>query len=281
MPERKKILPEELYINSGNYRLYMKVWEADKKAPTIILLHSLSFHSFEYDKLAPRLARAGFNCVCFDFSCHGKSEGERGYWTLTQFVLDTKSVIDHVQERFNDGIGIFGNSLGAISGVYTAAQNRRIKSLAVAGCPTVPADFLLTLPNRLLIKVFNLFSSLVSFTVSVQHFIPYHKLFTRSDIIKKVKGDPLTIKAGRISPFSYNKATQWDARSSARKVSAPLLVLHGKKDRIIPKEQSDILYECTENPKEFKMINTGHMPTMENPDLLARLLGDWFGGTLK
>jgi pimeloyl-ACP methyl ester carboxylesterase len=281
MPEQKKNSPEEVYINSGNNQLYVKIWEVDKKGPTIILLHSLSFHSFEYDQLAPRLVKAGFNCVSFDFSCHGKSEGKRGYWTLTQFVLDIKSVIDHVQERFNDGIGIFGNSLGAIAGVYAAAQDRQIKSLAVAGCPTVPAEFLLTPSNKLLIKIFNLFSYLVSFTVSVKHFIPYHKLFTGSDNIKKVKKDPLTKQARSISPFSYNKAAQWDGRGSVKEIKAALLVIHGKKDRIIPKEQSEILYQQANRPKEFKLINTGHMPAMENPDILASTLKDWFGRTLK
>ena len=281
MPRQKKNSPETLYINSGNNQLYVKVWQVNKNSPTIIFLHSLSFYSFEYDKLALRLTRAGFNCVAFDFSCHGRSEGERGYWTLTQFVLDTKSVIEYVQSRFNNGIGIFGNSLGAIAGVYTAAQNTKVKSLAVAGCPTIPADFLLTPPNKFLVTIFNILSYIISFTISVKYFIPYHKLFSNLQLIKKMKKDPLIEQSRRISPYSYNKAAHWDARESARRIDTPLLVLHGEKDRIIPSEQSEILYNEANTAEEFKFINTGHMPTLENPDLLGRALREWFTRTLK
>ncbi|MFW5888291.1 MAG: alpha/beta hydrolase [Patescibacteria group bacterium] len=273
--------PEEVYINSGNLRLYAKIWEVNKKNPTIILLHSLSFHSFEYDKLAPKLVKAGFNCITFDFSCHGKSEGERGYWILTQFVLDTKSVIDYAHKRFNDGVGVFGNSLGAITGIYAASQNSGIKSLALAGCPTVPAEFLLTPFNNMLINFFNICSYIISFTVGVKHFIPYHKLFVNQKFIKKIKEDPLVAPSRKISPFSYNKAAKWNAKEAARKINVPLLVMHGKKDRIIPKEQSEMLYREAADPKEFKFINTGHMPTFENPDMLAKILKEFFNKTLK
>ncbi|MBU4299158.1 lysophospholipase [Patescibacteria group bacterium] len=120
----QKIKPKKLTIFSGDYKLYGKLWVVNKEAPTILLLHGLGFHSFEYEELAPILSENGFNCLAFDFRCHGRSEGKRGYWTLQELVDDAKNAVDYAYNRFNDKIGIFGNSLGAIVAVFAAAQSQ-------------------------------------------------------------------------------------------------------------------------------------------------------------
>ncbi|MGZ5486756.1 MAG: alpha/beta hydrolase [Nitrososphaeraceae archaeon] len=72
--------------------LYGKMYFKDKSLPTILLLHGLGFHSFDYEKLAPLLTLHEFNCLALDFSCCGKSEGRRGYWTLKDYVRDANCI---------------------------------------------------------------------------------------------------------------------------------------------------------------------------------------------
>ena len=58
-------------------------------------------------------------------------------------------------------------------------------------------------------------------------------------------------------------------------------MLHGKKDKLQPITQSQMLYDAANEPKEFKLIDTGHLPNVEDYDLLSELLIEWFNKTIK
>lgn len=113
---------QEIWIKSNENNLYGKLYLKNTEAPTLLLLHGLGFHSFEYDELAPLLLEQGYNCLSLDFRSCGKSDGRRGYWTLNDYVEDAKSALQYISENINDRIGVFGNSLGATVAAYTAAS---------------------------------------------------------------------------------------------------------------------------------------------------------------
>lgn len=278
MNQKLKISAEELTIISGDYKLYGKLYVVNKEVPTIILLHGFGFHSFEYEELAPLLAESNFNCLAFDFRCHGRSDGKRGYWTLQELVDDTKNAVDYVYNRFNDKIGIFGNSLGAIAAVFAASQDFRIKSIVASGCPTITADFLLTRFRKLLLFI----APIIPFRVSVNYFIPYTKILSNPVLIRKIENDPLITEARKLAPIKYKKIMEWNATKVVKKVNIPLLVLQSKRDKLQPASQSEILYEAANEPKEFKLIDaTGHLPHFENPGLTSKILIEWVNKTLK
>lgn len=281
MNKKIKISTEELTIASGDYKLYGRLYVTNKDSPTIVLLHGLGFYSFEYEQLASLLTENGFNCLTSDFRCHGRSEGKRGYWTLQELVDDTKSIVDYTYNRFNDKIGIFGNSLGAIVAVFAASQDFRIKSVVASGCPSRPADFALTTFWKILLFFGSLLSYIIPLRFSINHIYAYRAILSDPQWIKKIKADNLITDARKLAPMTYKDIVKWDVTKVVSKVKAPLLVLQGKRDRLQPISQSKMLYNAANEPKEFRIIDTGHLPDIENVDLLSKILTEWFNKTLK
>jgi alpha-beta hydrolase superfamily lysophospholipase len=271
---------EEVHFQSGPYRLFGKLRVVNGAAPTILLLHGLGFHSFEYDALASLLARYGFNSLAFDHRCHGRSEGPRGYWTLQDLAADAASAIEFTKQHVRGPIGIFGNSMGAIVGIYAAASDARVKSLVVSSCPTRVTDFAAT-PFRIgLLRLLRAAARVVPFRVSVNYFIPYRRILLNRSIIKRVRRDPLITDARRFAPSTYEDIFNWNAMKTVSTLGAPMLVLYARHDGLQPPEQSIMVFEAARCKKEIKELVTGHVPDLENPELLGPILKDWFGRTL-
>jgi alpha-beta hydrolase superfamily lysophospholipase len=272
---------EEVHFESGLYRIFGKLRIKDATAPTILLLHGLGFHTFEYDSLAPLLAEGGFNSLAFDHRCHGKSEGPRGHWVLQELVADAVSAIDFVSKRVSGPIGIFGNSMGAIVGIYAATRDARIRSLVASNCPTRVTGFAAT-PFRLgLLRLLQVVASVVPIRVSVNHFIPYRRILLNDEIVERVQNDPLIADARRFAPSTYADMFEWNALPIVSSLSIPMLVLYAQQDGLQTPEQSTMLFDAARSEKEIRALATGHVPDLENPDLLDPILKDWFGRTLR
>jgi len=275
---------QEVFIKSGENTLYGKVYLKDKSLPTILLLHGLGFHSFEYEKLAPLLTLKGYNCLSLDFSCCGKSEGKRGYWTLKDYVRDANSALDYIHANINDKVGVFGNSLGATVAVYTAAEDNenKIKSLIASNCATRPVDFGLTTTFRkVFLNLYDLLSKIIPFRVSVDYFIPLKIILSDKKIIQSIANDALVSDARKFAVSTYKDMFSWDATKIANKIDIPVLVMTQKvKDELQTNNQSILLFEALKEPKELIQIDTGHVPDIENPELVCKILVDWFNKTL-
>jgi alpha-beta hydrolase superfamily lysophospholipase len=276
---------KEIWIKSDKNNLYAKLYLKDKNLPTILLLHGLGFHSFEYEKLAPLLVDKGYNCLALDFRCCGKSEGKRGYWTLKDYVKDANCALDYIRQNINDNIGVFGNSLGATVAVYATAEDteNKIKSIVASNCATRPVDFgLNTSFRKLFLKIYDLFSKIIPLRVSVNYFIPYNAILSDKKIIQSIANDSLVSDARKFAVSTYKDMFSWDATKIAGKINVPALVIAQKaKDKLQTNNQSMLLLNALKEPKELKQINTGHVPDIENSDLVSEILVDWFNKTLK
>lgn len=277
----KQTMVEELHFDSGPYRLFGKLRIRDATAPTVLLLHGLGFHSFEYDALAPLLAQGGFNSLAFDHRCHGRSEGPRGRWVLQDLIDDTACAIEFVSQRLSGPIGIFGNSMGAIVGLYAAARDARVRSLVASSCPTRVADFAGTPFRKRLLRLMQALARVVPLRVSVNHFIPYRRILLNRAIVERVRHDPLIADARRFAPSTYADMFEWNALPVLSAVSIPMLVLYALHDGLQTPEQSTMLFDAVRCRKEIRSLGTGHVPDLENPELLDPILKEWFGRTLR
>ncbi len=271
---------EEVWFASGPHRLHGKLRLARPRAPIITLLHGLGFHSFEYEALAQLLAQSGLSSLAFDFRGHGRSEGPRGHWVLQDLVEDALNAVAMVSRRAEGPIGVFGNSLGAIVGVYLAARTTRVRSLVASGCPTRVADFAVNRWRRSLLSVLRAVARVVPIRVSVNHFIPYGRILLRPEITAQVRRDRLITDARRFAPATYADMFAWNALGAVSEVKVPLLVLYALHDGLQPPEQSTMLFEAAHGDKALRALDTGHVPNLENPEVVAAILVDWFGKTL-
>lgn len=268
---------EEIQIKSGELNLYGKLYLVDKTKPTIILLHGLGFHSFEYDTLAPLLAKAGYNCLSFDFRCCGKSEGKRGYWTLADYVEDASNVLLWVEKNINDKIVIYGNSLGGNVAVSLAAEDKtgKIRGIVAANCATRPVDFGMSTFRKILLAISGVIFKIIPFRINVNYFIPYTMILTDKNIIKKIANDKSVSEARKFAISTYQDMFSWDMTKVVPKVKIPLLVLQGKDDGLQSTTQSTMLFDAAKEPKRIIITESGHLPNLENPEYLRGLLVEW------
>jgi len=270
MPEFK-----EIEVLSDGLKLYGKLYLADKSKPTIILLHGLGFHSFEYNDLAPLLVQQGYNCLAFDFRSCGRSEGKRGYWTIDDYVEDTKKVIDYVSANVCENIILFGNSLGADVAIKTTAKYpKSIKAIISANCATRIADFALTPFRRFLLNLLRLVR-FIPFRISVNYFIPYELIFEDKKRARELYKDESVTDARKFALSTYEDIFSWDMTKIAPKVKVPILILQGKKDRLQPLSQAELLYSVANEPKKLVLTETGHLPNIENSKYLAGIVTGW------
>jgi len=276
----QSVRPEEVRFKSGPYELFGKLYLRDEKAPTILLLHGLGFHSFEYDTFAPLLTRSRFNCFAFDHRCHGRSDGPRGYWVLQELVEDASNALNYVVQQQHGRIGVFGNSMGALVALHLAARDRRVASLVASGCPTRVADFAVIAPRLALLSVLKALARFFPIRVSVNHFEPYRRILSKPKLIEQVRADRMIADARRFAPSTYSDIFAWNALQVMDEVRAPLLVLHGSKDLLEPVDQAKLLFDAAHCEKEIRIIDTGHLPNLEHADLLNQVVRDWFTKTL-
>ncbi len=269
--------PEEVAFPSSGLELYGRLRRCAEDAPTLLLLSGVGFHTFEYEPLAGDLAAAGFNSLSFDFRGHGQSGGARGNWTLDELAADSHHAIDFVARRCRGPIGLFGNSLGAMVAILAGASDARVLGVAAANCPARIADFLLTRPRRALFALAKLAARIAPLRIGLDHFYGYDQLIADRSWVATFEGDPLISDARRLSVATYSTFLErWDGRLAVQHLHKPLLLIQGRHDRFQPPEESRLVFEAANEPKRYELLDTGHLPHLEDPGALARLLAAWF-----
>jgi alpha-beta hydrolase superfamily lysophospholipase len=271
---------EAVSFRSGGLDLYGRLRHRGEDAPAAVLLCGLGFHTFEYEPLATELAARGLTALSFDYRGNGRSGGPRGCWTLDELAADSRHAIDFVQARGSGPIMLFGNSLGAMIAILAAAHDDRVVGVAAANCPARVGDFLLTRPLRALYAVLKLIGRLVPLRISVDHFIAYEQLIDDPAWVSAIRRDPLIADARRLSvPALRALLETWNGPDAIRELHRPLLVIQGRNDHLQPPQQSDLLFAAANDPKDHKLVDTGHLPHLEAPTMLAGLLIEWWSKT--
>lgn len=271
---------EEVWFPSDGLELYGRLRSRAETAPTIVFLCGLGFHTFEYEPLAEWLTARGLNSFSFDYRGHGRSGGPRGAWSIEELASDARRAIDLAQQRHSGPIVVFGNSLGGMVGILVAADDRRVSRVVASNCPTRIGDFLLTTPRRMLFALVKLVVPFAPLRFSVDHFYSYEQLIADRSWISTIRHDALIGAARRLSVATYQSLLdQWDGRAAVRRLHTPLLVVQGRNDQLQPPQQSELLVAAANDPKEYLLVDTGHLPHLEDPPMLGGQLLDWFDRT--
>jgi pimeloyl-ACP methyl ester carboxylesterase len=275
-------------FTSARLTLRATRWGSPTAQSIVLLLHGLGFHRFEYAELGPLLAQqARCACFAFDFRGHGHSDGPRGRWQLADLVADAQAAIDHLAANHAEApapvrIGVFGNSLGALVGLRLAAADARIHSVVASGCPTRVADFAASPGRATLLTALTQLDRLIPLRISVNWFIPYRHILHDPALRRRVAADPLVADARRFAPSTYRDMLAWTALDVAARINVPVLVLAGTADRFQPLSQSTMLAAALPAATtELRLLDTGHVPNLEAPDLIVPILTRWFSKTLE
>jgi pimeloyl-ACP methyl ester carboxylesterase len=200
-PRKGRITPQESdYLKSAIQSdvsfedTLIKTYHWRGEKETVLLVHGWESNSFRWKDLITLLQKENYNIVALDAPAHGASGGK--FFNALLFA----ECINLVAKKFKVNT-IIGHSVGGMSTVFFQYkyQLKHIERLILLGAP---ADFL---------GVFSRYESMMGFNKRVSKALEDY-------VLKKYNNLP-----EYFSPFIFSK-----------EITAKGLIIHDKKDRIIP-----------------------------------------------
>ena len=221
----------ELNLDRIKIRGRIFVPEFIDHSPAVIILHGIprakpAGNDPGYLPIAKELAEAGFLTVLFNFRGTGESEGN---FHIYGWSKDLKGVIDWLSEKFSPNrIALWGFSGGGAIAIYNSAKDMRISAVVSA---SAPAHF-----------------SALGVEQAVDLWI---KNFREIGLIRE-PDFPSSI-SDWLKEFEEIAPIHWIGSISPR----PVLIMHGEKDEVVPREHALMLFEKAKSPKELFWVKNG------------------------
>lgn len=231
---------EEIFAGARGVKLHAEWWRPRQGKPrgALVIVHGLKDYGARYGELATRLANDGFAVYAADLRGHGRSGGPRvTVDTFDDYTDDLDIFMDRVMAREpHTHVFLFGHSMGgAIAALYTITYHPDLHGLILSGAALeVDASGITVASSR-----------------AMNGLAPNAGLFQLD--LHDFSRDPNVVKDGLADPLVYQDAAPVhtavelvdaihtiQARES--ELDLPLLVLHGKADKVTPPSGSEALY---------------------------------------
>lgn len=234
---------ERSFDGIGGIRIVYDVWTPDlPPRGVVILAHGYAEHARRYDHVVARFAEAGLITYALDHRGHGRSGGKRVYLRdMSEYTGDFHTLVGIAATEHPDlGRIVLGHSMGGgIVFSYGAEHPGDYTAMVLSG-PAVDAQESVSPVMVLLAKVLGRLAP----GVPVED-LPADAVSRDPEVVAAYESDPLVhhgkLPAG-IARALIEVGETMPRRASA--ITAPLLVVHGEQDKLIPVQGSHRLVEC-------------------------------------
>lgn len=225
-----------------------------EKYPTVVLVHGFGVDKEDYglfNILTKELVENNFLVYRFDFSGCGESDGDFSETTLTKLKLDLSNILQFVITQSEVDVfklGILGQSFG--TSIITSLQPK-VKSVVFLGS--------LLEPKKILVSLFG-------------------DSYKPEGISERLRSDGSITK---IKPQFWIDLDQYNLMEDVKKISCPILFVHGSADNKIPMTEMQKYFDSANEPKEkviIKGADHGMLPCREE---MSKVVVEWFDKTLK
>jgi alpha-beta hydrolase superfamily lysophospholipase len=238
---------EHAFDGVGDVRIVYDVWTPDVTPRAVVILsHGFGEHARRYDHVAERFGRDGLLTYALDHRGHGRSGGKRVLVKdISEFTRDFDTLVGiATQEHPDVPRVVLGHSMGGGIVFSYGVEHPDNYDLMVLSGPAVAAQ---TAVSPLLAW----FAKTIG---AIAPGLPLQQLEAGA-----VSRDPAVVDAYNTDPLVYHgKVPGGIARAlllvgetmpqRAASLAAPLLVVHGSEDRLIPEIGSHQLVEAVGSP---------------------------------
>ena len=234
---------ERHFDGVGGVRIVYDVWTPDTPPRAVVVLsHGLGEYARRYDHVAQRFGEDGLVTYALDHRGHGRSDGKRMLVRdISEFTGDFDTLVG-IATREHPGLKcvVLGHSMGG--GIVFAYGVERPDNydLMVLSAPAVAAQELV---NPLMAFAAKGLGVLLP-GVPVQE-LDVDAISRDPAVVAAYKDDPL-VYHGKV-PFGIGRALLQVGETMPQRapaLTAPLLVVHGSDDRLIPLAGSRRLVGC-------------------------------------
>ncbi len=234
---------ERSFDGIGGVRIVYDVWTPEPPARAVVVIaHGYAEHARRYDHVAARFAEAGLITYALDHRGHGRSGGKRVYLRdISEYTGDFHTLVGIAAADHPDLPRIvMGHSMGGgIVFTYGTEHPGDYTAMVLSG-PAVDAQASV---SPVMVRVAKVLGRLAP-GVPVEE-LPADAVSRDPEVVAAYESDPLVyhgkLPAG-IARALIGVGETMPQRAGA--VTAPLLVVHGERDRLIPVQGSRRLVEC-------------------------------------
>jgi non-heme chloroperoxidase len=225
--------------NTADIQLY---YEDHGTGQPIVLIHGFPLSGRAWERQERALLGTGFRVIAYDRRGFGKSSQPSGGYDYNTFAADLAALIEALDLRDVDlaGHSMGGGEIVRYLGNYGSDRVRR--AVIISG---VPPYLLKTpdTPNGVPQEVFDEITAALR-TDRLAYFTEWNKNFYNLDqtlgtrISEEAVRDAWNTAAGASPTGTIACVATWytDFRADLPKIDAPVLVMHGSADRILPIE---------------------------------------------
>jgi len=238
---------ERTFDGVGGVRIVYDVWTPDTTPKAVVVLsHGLGEHARRYDHVAQRFGESGLVTYALDHRGHGRSGGKRVLLKdMSEYTGDFHTLVG-IAAREYPGLKciVLGHSMGgAIVFAYGVERPDNYDLMVLSG-PAVVAQA--AEPPLLAIAAKTL--GVVAPGLPLQD-LDVNAISRDPAVVDAYNTDPL-VHHGKV-PAGIARALLQVGETMPRRaaaLTAPLLVVHGSEDRLIPVDGSRRLVECVGSP---------------------------------
>jgi alpha-beta hydrolase superfamily lysophospholipase len=234
---------ERSFDGVGGVRIVYDVWTPDATPRGVVVLsHGYAEHARRYDHVAQRFGESGLVTYALDHRGHGRSGGKRVYLRdLSEYTDDFHTLVGiAASDHPNLKRVVLGHSMGGgIVFAYGVEHPDDYTAMVLSG-PAVDAQAAVSPVKVFIAKALG----------KVMPGLPVEQLPTDAvsrdpEVVAAYNADPL-VYHGKL-PAGIGRALLSVGETMPRRASAltaPLLVVHGEQDKLIPVAGSHHLLEC-------------------------------------
>ncbi|GJF15201.1 monoacylglycerol lipase [Mycolicibacterium cyprinidarum] len=234
---------ERSFDGIDGVRIVYDVWTPDTPPRGLVILaHGYGEHARRYDHVAARFAAAGLITYALDHRGHGRSGGKRVYLRdISEYTGDFHTLVGIAATEHPDLARIvLGHSMGgAIVFAYGIEYPGDYTAMVLSG-PAVAAQQSVSSMMVLLAKVMGRLAPGMPVEA-----IPADAVSRDPEVVAAYESDP-QVHHGKL-PAGIGRALIELGETMPQRagsITAPLLVVHGEADSLIPVEGSRRLIEC-------------------------------------
>lgn len=232
-------------------------------ARAVILCHGAFEHQENWSVYAQRLAKNGFIVLTFDFAGHGKSQGLPSQVVMPVWAYNLRDAMNFLARRGCQHFALVGWNSGGSATLLAAAHDIRVKCVVTMAAPVL---IMPNLSDRLVYAGASFVSGFLRkirkrpFTLSRLRELNDLEVAVDEAVNHQYCNDPLILQAYTAVPVAESLDSIWlDITKPIKRIQAPVLILHGAQDRIVPQKQSKLLFEILPGLKKMYLVeNAGH-----------------------
>ncbi|HEX2213433.1 MAG TPA: alpha/beta hydrolase [Mycobacterium sp.] len=234
---------ERSFDGVGGVRIVYDVWTPETEPRgAIVLCHGYAEHARRYDHVAERFGAVGLVTYALDLRGHGRSGGKRVYLrNIGGYTKDFATLVGIAAADHPDLPRIVvGHSMGGgVVFTYGVEHSGDFTAMVLSG----PAVYAQDAVSPVMITVAKVVGSILP-GLPVEE-LPTEAVSGDPDVVAAYMADPM-VHHGKL-PAGIAKALIKVGETMPQRagsLTAPLLVVHGEQDKLIPVEGSRRLLEC-------------------------------------